>query len=325
MAVAGGSGIDLTISIANRNGREFLRACLSSIRETTRHSRYEIVVVDNASTDGSLEMLREEFPEVLVVANETARGYGASHNQGFAAGQGRYFLVLNNDMIVLPCALDAMVARMDRSDDIGVLGCRLQNPNGTLQPSCSRESTILRILMDDFVPKPVPLERIGLRQRMRNWAHDTERDVHVVQGSCMCLPRRIFKDAGRFDEQFDFFREEFDLCRRVRLMGKRIVFFPGATIVHFGGQTMKRVSRLAYEMAFESRYRYFVKHHGRFSGAVVIVSAFLGVLTRLLLLIVVWMIPFVRNRKGLTADIVRYKQTLNWFFEQHRPWMAAGR
>lgn len=319
-AVDANPGIDLSVSIANRNGKDFLRGCIESIRSGTRRVSYEIVVVDNASTDGSREMLREEFPEARVVANETPRGYGASHNQGFETSRGRYFLVLNNDMTVRDGALDAMMERIGRGDNVGLLGCRLLNPDGTMQVSCGRESSVLRMMADDLLPARVPAERIGLREWMREWNHDSERDVEVVQGSCMLLAREVFERAGRFDESFNFYREEFDLCRRVRQLGLRVVFFPGAEIVHYGGQTFKTIPLPAYQTFFESRYKYFVKYHGKGAAVMVTCSGFVGVLVRFSVC------AGLRPVRGeAVAEKLRlYRQMLPWFFGRARPWRATA-
>jgi len=314
----GGAAVDLTVSMANRNGKGFLRDCLDTIRAGTRRTSYEVIVIDNDSTDGSREMLRDEYPEVRVIANEIPRGYGASHNQGFEASRGHYFLILNNDMTVHDGALDAMVARIREDAAIGLLGCRLRNPDGTLQVSCGRESSVLRMMADDLLPARVPAERLGLREWMRDWAHDAERDVDVVQGSCMLLPREVFEEVGKFDESFEFFREEFDLCRRVKMSGRRVVFFPGAEIVHYGGQTMKTIPIPAYQTFFESRYKYFIKYRSRAAAAAVMCSAFVGISARL----AAWSV--MRAVRGDEAE-VRNKQKLYaamvpWFFSAARPW-----
>ncbi len=310
--------VDLTISIANRNGKDFLRGVLDTIKAGTRTISYEVVVIDNASTDGSREMLRDEYPEVRLVLNETPRGYGASHNQGYEASVGRYFLILNNDMTVDDGALDAMVARIREDASIGLLGCRLRNPDGTLQTSCGREASILRMIADDFLPARVPVEKLGLREWMRDWAHDVERDVDVVQGSCMLLPREVFGEVGQFDESFEFFREEFDLCRRVKLSGRRVLFFPGAQIVHFGGQTMKTIPIPAYQTFFESRYKYFIKYSNKPAALAVMCSAFVGITARL----AGWSVLRAVRGDGNARDKQKlYAAMVPWFFSSARPWV----
>jgi hypothetical protein len=280
------------------------------------------VVVDNGSTDGSRAMLRDEFPEVRVVANETPRGYGASHNQGFGASRGRYFLVLNNDMTVCDGALDAMIERMGRGDGIGLLGCRLRNPDGSVQVSCGRESSVLRMVADDLIPAAVPVEWLGLREWMREWGHDVEREVAVVQGSCMMLPRDVFESAGGFDEGFEFFREEYDLCRRVRMLGRRVLFFPDAEIVHFGGQTMKTIPLPAFQKFVESRYKYFAKYWGRGAARAVTCSAFVGAAIRWATWEAVGVLH-LRSARLTSEKRALYRTIVPWFFNGVRPWFSG--
>ena len=127
---------DLSISIVNTSNRALLEQCLDSIRSTVRHATYEVLVVDNNSSDGSAEMVETRFPEMQLIRNAERLGYPASHNRALRRSSGRYVLVLNEDMLMLPGALDTMVAFMDEHPEAGMLGCRLLNPDGSLQPSC---------------------------------------------------------------------------------------------------------------------------------------------------------------------------------------------
>jgi len=311
--------VDLSISIANRDRKDLLKDCIDSIRSGTRVISYEIIVVDNGSSDGSVEMMRERFPEAKLIVNRVPRGYGASHNQAYAESTGRYFLVLNNDMIVHEGAMDIMHRRISRGDGVGLLGCRLLNPDGTLQTSCARESTLLRMIAADLAPGFLPLERIGLREWMSEWAHNTEREVDLVQGSCMMLPREVIENVGLFDEQFEFFREEFDLCRRVRLGGYKVLFTPEAQIVHFGGQTMKSYRAEAQQTYYESRYKYFRKHHGKGAASIVALSAFVGTIVRLAAWSLASVLPGGRGRKA-RQRLHFFAGMTHWFFAPARPW-----
>jgi hypothetical protein len=137
----------------------------------------------------------------------------------------------------------------------------------------------------------------------------------------MLLRREVLDRAGRFDEDFEFYREEFDLCRRVKQLGLRVMFFPGAEIVHFGGQTLKTIPLPAYRIFFESRYKYFMKNWGRASAAIVTCSAFVGVLARL----TAWSaLRTLRLREPSVARerVTLYAKMLPWFFSAGRPWTA---
>lgn len=315
--------MDLSVLIANRNGRALLRDCIESINRGTREISFEIVVIDNASSDGSREMLEWDFPAVQVVRSETALGYGASHNLGFRHSRGEYVLILNNDMIVGDGALDKMMRRARAGDRVGMVGCRLRNSDGSLQPSCGRDGTVLRTIADDVFPFRTPFERLGIREWMREWSHDRERFVEVIQGSCMLLPRSVFEAVGGFDESFHFFREEFDLCRRVRDAGYQVLFYPDAEIVHLGGQSMKSIPVDAMEYFFDSRYKYFKKHSGPIAACAVVASGFIGVVARL----IAWEVRS-RLRPGDVDHALRargkYRHISAWFFGRPRPWFSSG-
>jgi GT2 family glycosyltransferase len=313
--------VDLSISIANRDRSDLLRDCIESIRKSTHRISYEIIVVDNASSDGSAAMLRERFPEVTVIESSEPRGYGASHNQGYAASRGRYFLILNNDMVVHDGAFDVMHERISRDDSIGLIGCRLRNPDGTLQISCARESTVSRTIASDLMPGVGLMETLGLREWMSSWAHDEERAVDVVQGSCMMLPRALIEQIGLFDEQFEFFREEFDLCRRVRLAGKKVWFTPAGEITHFGGQTMKSYRAEAQQTYFESRYKYFRKHFGRGRASIAAASAMTGTMLRFEAWTIASLLPGARGKQA--RERARFFRGMaRWFFGAARPWAS---
>ncbi len=316
--------IDLSISIVNRSGWGLLRQCIESIKASTHRISYQIIVVDNASTDGSPTLLRKCFPEITTIENSTPHGYGASHNQAMHLSGGRHFLALNNDVVVREGALDCMCELLDRSPQVGLLGCRLLTPDGGLQVSCAHESSILRILALDFVPTAIPLHRLRLREWMREWPHDRERRVDVVQGSCMLCRGELLRKLGGFDEQFEFFREEFDLCRRNRSAGYQVVFTPAAEIVHLGSQTVKLFRNELYAVFIESRYKYFLKHSGRLAAHTVVASAFGGILARLLVHAAVGAMP---GRRGAeSAQKVRlFASMLRWFFRPERPWRHSDR
>ncbi len=253
---------DLSISIVNTNNRSLLRDCLASIYRTTARISFEILVVDNASTDGSAEMVQGEFPSVKLIINDARGGYGYSHNKGIAAARGQFILIFNEDMVVLPGALDTIVEKLKGDPAIGVLGCRLLNPDMSLQHSCHRFQNIKTEVFENLFPGSFFLRKSRFRTQMFDWDHDSEREVDVVMGSCMLIPRSVIDKVGAFDTRFFVYSEEFDLCKRIRDAGYRVVFTPEAEIIHFGGQTSKTMSikmRLVY---IDSKLKYFRKYYG---------------------------------------------------------------
>lgn len=255
-------GIELTITIVNTDNRDLLRRCLDTIAVSAAGIATEVIVVDNASRDGSADMVRTAYPHVRLICNEGRCGYGASHNRGIREARGRFVLVLNEDMEMIGDAVRSMVEVARGEPNLGVLGCRILNPDGSLQHSCFREPTLPGEIFEAIVPYTVAWPRARLRSKMYEWAHDVQRDVDVVVGCCMLLPREVIDRVGPFDPAFFIYSEEHDLCRRVRDEGLRVVFTPAAAMVHFGGQTTRRTSLRMALIQLDSRIRYFRKHRG---------------------------------------------------------------
>ena len=257
-----GNGIELTISMVNTNNRDLLKACIESVYETTKKVRFEIVVVDNASPDGSVEMVRENFPEVKIVQNDSRRGYGDSHNRALEVSEGEYFLVFNEDMIVLPSALDTMIEVIKKDKTIGALGCRTLRPDGTLSIPCSNFPNLSRDLFHCFLSRFFPKSRMCIKMNYLNY--DEEQDVDVIVGCCMLIPREVINKVGLFDPQFFIYSEEFDVCKRIKNAGWRVHFTPKAEVIHYGGQSSKTMRLKMFIIFFESKLKYYVKHNGRF-------------------------------------------------------------
>jgi GT2 family glycosyltransferase len=264
----------LTVSIVNTNNRDLLRGCLGSIQKATTRTSYEIIVVDNDSDDGSAEMVQREFSGVRVIKNKSRQGYGHSHNRAILDAKGEYILIFNEDMIVLENALDAMVEKLQADRTIGALGCRLLNQDLTLQHSCFRFRSFSQDLFENIFPRNVLFPNSCRRGKMYYWDHDEERDVDIIMGCCMMIPRKIFAEVGLFDPMFFVYSEEDDLCKRIKNHGYRVVFTPDAEIVHIGGQTSKEMSLRMSLVMMESKIRYTRKHHG--AGAAVAFKLVVG-------------------------------------------------
>jgi GT2 family glycosyltransferase len=255
--------VDLTLSIVNTNNRDLLRGCLKTIAANAPNASYEIIVVDNASTDRSVEMVREEFPHVRLIQNMSRQGYGRSHNQAIAASRGDYVLVLNEDMEMLNGAIEKMLTKARETERLGVLGCKILNPDRSLQHSCFNFPTLLQELFEAIFPYTVLFPNASIRSKMYWWRHDVQMDVDIVLGCCMLLPKEAIKRVGAFDPSFFVYSEEHDLCKRMRASGLRVVFTPEAEMIHFGGQSTKHMSLKMALVQIDSRIRYFDKHHGR--------------------------------------------------------------
>lgn len=263
--------IDLTILIVNWNTRDLLRDCLRSVEAGLVGVRAEVLLVDNGSTDDSLVMVSREFPTTRVIANPDNRGFAAANNQGIAAARGRHVLLLNSDTVVHGTVLRDSVEYLDRHPEVGAMGCRVRNPDGTLQPSCLRFPTLphLALLTSGLFRlhrRPVVGAILG-RYHYGGFGFDRELDVHSVTGCYLLVRREAIAAAGLLDEAFFFYGEETDWCRRIRDAGFRVRFAPVGEITHLGSGSSRRLDHRRDLLLSEGLVRLHHKHEGRASAA----------------------------------------------------------
>ena len=250
--------LDLSICIPTLDAKALLRDCLRSIHANTRASAFEIVVVDNNSQDGTPEMLRDEFPNVRVIVNDHNAGFTKPTNQALRASTGRYALLLNNDTVVLPDALDRLVAFADAHPEIGICTPKVLNRDGTLQKQCRRGLATPWELFCYFS---------GLASRFPNdprfagylITYLDENEIHVVDavsGSCMLIRRAVMEQIGLLDERFFAYQEDTDYCFRAGQAGWKVFYYPGAQIIHYASQGGSRAQ--PYRSIWEWHRSYFL-------------------------------------------------------------------
>lgn len=225
---------DLSIIIVNYKEPGFLRQCLKGIRLVGPKLKYEAIVVDNASRDGSVNMVRENFPEVRLFAETRNRGLAHANNLGLQASTGRHILLLNPDIAVFEDSLETMVEYLDAHPDVGIIGPRLLNPDQSVQVSCYRFPTPLVPVLRRTPLGRLPVARPILRRYlMLDWRHDSTQPVDWVLGACMMIRRQAFADIGLMDERFFLYFEDVDWCRRCWQTGWKVVYLADATMVHY--------------------------------------------------------------------------------------------
>jgi GT2 family glycosyltransferase len=224
--------MDLSIIIINWNGAAVLQRCLASIYGVPQGIQFEVIVVDNASHDDSVAMVQREFSQVTLLRNRKNMGFAAANNQAFAVARGRYVLLLNNDTWLLAGALSESVRHMDANSQVGVLGCRIEFPDRSFQTSCYRFSDLFELFMTRLLPLgSMGNERLNIsRYWGRQFAEPTE--VDGVAGCFLLVRREIIIRVGGFDEDFFMYGEDEEWCSRIKAAGWRIIYFPGATIIH---------------------------------------------------------------------------------------------
>lgn len=250
---------DLSISIVNTNSRALLLACLESLAGT----QAEIVVLDNASEDGSAEAVRERFPGVRVIAAKRRAGFGANHNTVIGATSGRYVYVLNEDTTSHDWGLERIVGYLDAHPRVAALGPRLVYPDGRLQDSAWRFPTPLVSVL--ALPT---LGRLGITQS----GGGEPRAVDWVMGAALVLRREALADAGVFDEEFFLYSEEVDLQARLHRAGWQVHYFPQVTVVHHESQFSAEIPERRINEMWRSRHRYWRKHHSEAGARVAAIA-----------------------------------------------------
>lgn len=255
-------GCDLSVIVVNWNTRDLLSRCIESIHRHTRRLSYEIIVVDNASEDGSPEMAEKRFPEVTLIKNDENRGFGRANNQGLALAQGRYVLFLNSDAEVDPGCLDGLFMYMEQNPAVGASACRLLNPEGSLQHSCRKFPDFRTFLLLVLGLRSLfPRMKIFRNYLMLDWDHADLREVDQIMGSFMFLRREVLDRIGGFDEQYWMYFEEVDLCLRIWKAGWTIVHYPYASAVHHLSRSSEQWGEAKRSVEFHrSLLKYFKKN-----------------------------------------------------------------
>ena len=260
------NSVDVTISIVNWNTKDELRECLQSLLSQNNSLCFEIIVVDNASSDGSSEMVQSEFgDDVTLISNTKNLGFGAAHNQSIRRANGRYIFILNPDSRLQEYdVLEKMAEYMDANADIGMLGPKILNPDGTLQYSARRFPTMFAAAFRHTIfGKLFPKNRYVREYLMTDWAHDQVTDVDWLSGSALLVRRETIEQIGLLDERFFMYCEDVDWCKRAHLGGWRVVYFPMTTVYHRIGAASDQNAIAMIKQHHKSMLRYFLKYESR--------------------------------------------------------------
>ena len=253
---------DVSVVIVSWNVRDLLQQTLETLYRESRHVSFETVVVDNGSTDGSVELVRESWKRVRLISLPENRGFAVGNNIGFKEARGRYILLLNSDTIVLPTTLPGMVSFLDKHPEVGCVGARHLNPDGTLQRSIDNFPSLLNDFLSYSELHRLSVLQPFLRRRFPWWSdHDQVRDVDWVNGACMMVRSEVIAQLGGLDEGYFIYAEEIDWCYRMIQAGWRVSFTPEAEIIHLGGQAMNRVADKRIVLKYKGQYRFYRKHY----------------------------------------------------------------
>ncbi len=252
--------LPVTIVIVGYNCREALQTCLLKLIAEGYPPR--ILVVDNASTDGTAEMIARDFPTVQLIQNTSNLGFAAACNQGIRASTSDFILLLNPDTLLKRATLQKLCDIMRAQPNIGACGPCVLNTDGTLQPSCRRFPTLGAMVCDELgLSHLFPHSRRLAKYRMHGWLHDENRDVDQLMGSCLLVRRTALEQNGLLDESFFLYFEEVDLCLRLQRTGWRILFVADQNVTHLGGESSKIDPRNALGHRYRSLFAFYRKHY----------------------------------------------------------------
>ncbi len=261
---------DLSIIIVSWNVADLLAACLDSILRSDvalddadgERPNVEIIVVDSASSDKTVAMLRERYPQVRLSAQSENVGYTRGNNLGLGLAEGRNLFLLNPDTAIIGDALQQMIAYLDAHPDVGIVGPHTHNSDGTTQSSRRRFPTLATGFFESTWLQPFAPKAMLERYYVRDSADDVTVDVDWVQGSALLARREVYEQIGGLDEGYIMFSEELDWCKRAKLAGWRVVYLGSAHITHHGGKSTEQVAARKHIHFQESKLRYYRKYHG---------------------------------------------------------------
>lgn len=289
--------MNLSIVIVNWNTAQLLAQCLESVYAYPPEGDFEVLVVDNASTDNSVAVIRQQFPQARLIENRENVGFARANNQAIRQSAGEYVLLLNPDTEVKPGALESLLQFMQTRPRAGAAGAWVLNPDGSLQTSCYPAPTLAREFWRLFhLDKLWPYGSYN----MSDWETTRPREVDILLGACLLLRRDALDEIGLLDENYFIYSEEVDLCYRLQRAGWKLFWAPQAQVIHYGGQSTQQVAAEMFMRLYESKLIFIRKHHGGLAGYIYKLILFITALTRLFISPLAWLEDSPRRQWHLT-------------------------
>lgn len=252
-----------SLIVVSWNTNNILRNTLKSIYDHHHKYTFEVIVIDNASTDSSTEMVESDFPEAILLKNTDNVGYSKACNQGIALAKGRYILLMNSDVTIKNDGISKILEFAERNPDASIFGSRVLKPDGTLQQSCFMFPSLLNIMLwGTCLYKLFPNSKFFGREDMTWWDANDEREVDVIKGCFLLVRQKHIPKVGLLDEDYFMFAEETDWCYRFKKAGFKIMFTPTAEITHVGGESTKQREFQMKLQLYKSKLLFIKKHKG---------------------------------------------------------------
>ncbi|NWF90905.1 MAG: glycosyltransferase [Ignavibacteriaceae bacterium] len=270
--------MELSIIIVNYNVKEFLQNLIHSLQKALSNITHEIIVVDNASDDGSVDFISDKFPQIKLIANSTNLGFSKANNIGLKISKGKYILLINPDTIVSEDTLSKMIEFLNVRKDAGLAGCKILNPDGSLQLACRRSfpgpwTSFCKVTgLSSLFPK----SRIFAKYNLTYLDENETCEVDAISGSFMMMKREVYEKVGGFDEQFFMYGEDLDLCYRIQKSGYKVFYYPGTQIIHYKGESTKRSSLDETKYFYNAMHLFVKKHFSTFFLIEIILRSAIG-------------------------------------------------
>lgn len=258
--------LDVSIIIVAWNVRQLLHDCLKSVYDQTEGIDFEVIYVDNASEDGSVEMVAEQFPQVKIIKNRENKGFIKANNQGIEISEGRYVLLLNSDTIVLDNAITKTIKFADLHPEAAVVGCKVLSSDRTLQRTCFMYPSVLNMFLSaTYLYKIFPKSKFFGREGMTWWDYNDIREVETICGCFSLVRKEAIDQVGLMDETYYVYGDDPDWCYRFSKAGWEILFTPDPVIIHYGGQTTKKNADRFLLQLYGSKLIFMKLHRSRLS------------------------------------------------------------
>lgn len=258
----------VSVIIVTWNGKQYAMECLASLHVNTGSLPLEIILVDNGSTDGTPDEIRQQFPRVQLIQNHSNLGFAKANNIGLSSARGKYLCLINSDVVVPDECIVKMTSFLDRNPQVGMLGPKMLSPSGGIGQSVMRLPTVWNTLCCALgLHVLFPKSKYFGGFLMNGYQYDSTDDVEVLTGWFWMVRREAFADVGGLDEQFFMYGEDIDWSHRFRKSGWRVVFYPDAAALHYGAASSAQAPTRFYVEMRRANLQYFNKHHGRLSCA----------------------------------------------------------
>lgn len=309
--------IDVSICIVNWNTKELLRECLKSIKERTAGLAYEIIILDNDSRDESVQMVKSDYPECLIVESKENLGFARGNNEAVKNASGKYIFYLNPDTELITNAICGMFFFLEKHADFGAVGCQLVTSAGQIQYTCARTfpSPLNQFSLLAMLNKLFPQSRQLSTVEMDYWDHADSREIDCLSGACIMARQHIIDRLNGFDEAFFMYAEDVDLCYRISSEGWKIYYLAEERIFHHEGASTKKKANRHFSAIMQraSNYYFLTKHFGRIKALKYRAAVGVGSIIRLFVLMFLMPVLVKTYPQKVRADsFLKYCNLFLW-------------